>query len=95
MSERLALLLDEIGDDISLPLRRIALAAKADIDELARALVAMDAHPLKWRRTLAEVEREHIERVIRETATPREASAVLGMSPATIYRRLKQYREVR
>jgi NtrC-family two-component system response regulator AlgB len=42
-------------------------------------------------RNLGEVEREHIKRVLAHTATMEEASQVLGIDPATLWRKRKKY----
>ncbi len=41
--------------------------------------------------TLDEVEREHITRVLAESATLEEAAAVLGVNPTTLWRKRKRY----
>jgi len=44
------------------------------------------------RRSLSEVEREHIQRVLIYAQTLEEASAILGIDPATLWRKRKKYR---
>ncbi|MGC8594949.1 MAG: sigma-54-dependent transcriptional regulator [Candidatus Kryptoniota bacterium] len=41
--------------------------------------------------SLEELEKEHIIRVLRETATAEEAASVLGIDPATLWRKKKKY----
>jgi NtrC-family two-component system response regulator AlgB len=43
-------------------------------------------------RTLEEVEREHIQRVIEHTRTMEEAAQILAIDPATLWRKRKKYR---
>jgi NtrC-family two-component system response regulator AlgB len=40
--------------------------------------------------SLEELEAEHIGRVIRQTASLGEAAAILGINPATLYRKRKK-----
>ena len=40
--------------------------------------------------TLETLEKEHIARVIRQSATMEEAAQVLGIDPATLYRKRKK-----
>jgi NtrC-family two-component system response regulator AlgB len=41
--------------------------------------------------TLAELEREHIGRILNATSSYREASATLGIDETTLWRKRKQY----
>lgn len=41
--------------------------------------------------TLAEVERNHIETILRETSSQQEAAEILGIDPATLWRKRKKY----
>ncbi|MGE0788809.1 MAG: sigma-54-dependent transcriptional regulator [Sandaracinaceae bacterium] len=43
--------------------------------------------------TLAQIEKEHMLRVLARTATREEAARVLGIDPSTLWRRLKRYEE--
>jgi len=42
-------------------------------------------------RSLAEVEKEHIGAVLAHARTMEEAAAVLGIDPATLFRKRKKY----
>ncbi|MCF8118247.1 MAG: hypothetical protein K9K33_17730 [Desulfarculaceae bacterium] len=42
-------------------------------------------------RSLEEVEREHIQRVIEHTRTMEEAAQILAIDPATLWRKRKKY----
>jgi NtrC-family two-component system response regulator AlgB len=42
--------------------------------------------------SLEEVERQHIERVLAETATLEEAASILGINTSTLWRKRKRYR---
>jgi NtrC-family two-component system response regulator AlgB len=43
--------------------------------------------------SLADVEKEHLLRVVSRTATREEAARVLGIDPSTLWRRMKRFEE--
>ena len=45
----------------------------------------------EWTRTLVEVERLHIEQVLRHASSQQEAAETLGIDPATLWRKRKRY----
>src|SRR5690606_31162476 len=53
---------------------------------LSPRIVAARA-PAAGARTLEQIEREHIERVLRATTTQEEAARVLGIDPSTLWRK--------
>jgi NtrC-family two-component system response regulator AlgB len=48
-------------------------------------------HSAKHLVSLAELEREHIKAVLAQTASMEEAARVLGIDPATLWRKRKRY----
>ena len=58
---------------------------------LSPRIVASRAPAAAGERTLEQIEREHIERVLRATATQEEAARVLGIDPSTLWRKRKRY----
>lgn len=99
MPARLATLINELTEQNAPPslttCLRIAKAAQDEIVALHHRLNAIDpaTRALVAFRPLAEVEREHIEGVVRQVENVAEAAKILGIGPATLYRRLKRWRE--
>jgi len=61
-----------------------------DSDDLAPHLAPRSEIHLGSRRTLAEIEAEHIRRIIATTSNLDEAATVLDINPATLYRKRKR-----
>ncbi len=74
----------------------LARSARIDVDDLServrgRKPPAQPATRIGGRRSLADVEHEHILAVLAECVTREEAARVLGIDPSTLWRRLKRY----
>jgi NtrC-family two-component system response regulator AlgB len=61
-----------------------------DVGDLTDILQTRSEFRLGGRVTLEEIENEHMRRVISNSRTIDEAAAVLGVDPATLYRRKKK-----
>jgi two-component system, NtrC family, response regulator AlgB len=59
-------------------------------DDLAEIIEDRSEFRVGGRVTLEEIENEHIRKVIANSRTIDEAAAVLGIDPATLYRRKKK-----
>ena len=99
MGSRLEALIAELAEQNAPPslttCLRIASACRADLWALAERLNAVDpvTRPHVEIRPLAVVEREAIERAMRQLGDVEAAARALEISPATIYRRLREWRE--
>jgi NtrC-family two-component system response regulator AlgB len=74
--------------------RAVILAQEATIlpqDLPSHVRTWCEAPPENEGRSLSEVERAHIERVVRESASMEEAARILGIDPATLWRKRKRY----
>jgi NtrC-family two-component system response regulator AlgB len=60
------------------------------ISDLSETINSGPEIRLGGKMTLAEIENAHIQKVIANTATLDEAAAILGIDPATLYRRRKK-----
>ena len=64
-------------------------------DDLPEAIQKQGRHPLKNDgrvfRTIEDVEREHISRVLEQTANQERAAEILGITTVTLWRKRKQY----
>jgi NtrC-family two-component system response regulator AlgB len=61
-----------------------------DLGDLTEIIQTRSELRVGGRVTLEEIENEHIRRVISNSRTVDEAAAVLGVDPATLYRRKKK-----
>jgi two-component system, NtrC family, response regulator AlgB len=59
-------------------------------DDLAEIIQGRSEFSVGGRVTLEEIENEHIRKVIANSRTIDEAATVLGIDPATLYRRKKK-----
>ncbi len=58
--------------------------------DLAETIQGASEMRLGGKFTLDEIEREHIQRVVANTRTLDEAASVLGIDPATLYRKRRK-----
>jgi NtrC-family two-component system response regulator AlgB len=65
-------------------------AERIDVGDLTEIVQTRSELRVGGRITLEEVENEHIRRVLSNSRTIEEAAAVLGVDPATLYRRKKK-----
>ena len=68
--------------------------AEGEVVEAGDLLELMEAESnvrLGGKFTLEEIENEHVRRIVATTRTLDEAAAVLGIDPATLYRKRKRW----
>lgn len=98
MAARLAALINELTEQDAPPslttCLRIAKACQDDIEEMRCRVDAIDpvTRPHFEIRPLALLEREAIETAMRQLGSVEAAAAALQIGPATIYRRLREWR---